>query len=164
ESTGGWQRRAEIVLQCDPDPSREGCAVGGVLLTSAPSPIVKVPGTTGAPLSFAVTDVFPAAPPERVGAVVRFSSVAEAAAAIRAGDRDDCLDDRAAVVIAVGDRRSAERTTTVDVSLTLGVDEAVDGLKYRGGLLKTGAPFTLTTDRYVVTGTVLRVRRDEGRQ
>src|SRR5262249_56778880 len=28
ESTGGWQRRAEIVLQCDPDPSREGCAVG----------------------------------------------------------------------------------------------------------------------------------------
>jgi len=43
------------------------------------------------------------------------------------------------------------------VTLRLGVDAAGDGWRYRGRTIKAGAPFTLTTERYVVAGTVLEI-------
>ncbi len=51
----------------------------------------------------------------------------------------------------------------LDVTLRMGVDRSQGGLRYRGQMLKAGAPFTLTTERYVLTGTVLSVgARREG--
>ena len=40
----------------------------------------------------------------------------------------------------------------------MGVDQSPAGSRYRGQVLKAGAPFTLTTERYVLTGIVLERR------
>jgi hypothetical protein len=163
EPSGLWQRPAEILLQCDPDPNDEGCAVGGVALGAGPLPIVKVTGGAGAVLSFALSEVFPTAAPASVTGVVRFSSEPELLNAVRVGDRDDCLDDRAAVVVAVGGRRGGAGAKDLDVTLRVGVDEGPDGWRYRGRAFKAGAPFALATERYVLQGTVLSVgSRDAG--
>ena len=45
----------------------------------------------------------------------------------------------------------------LDVTLRLGVDAVGDGWRYRGRVIKAGAPFTLTTERYVAEGVVLDV-------
>jgi hypothetical protein len=161
QADGRWQRPLAIVLQCDPDPSDEGCAVGGIALSSKPGQTLKLPGLSGADLSFAVSELFPSAAPTTVRARVRFSMAPELTSLVHAGDRDDCLDDRAAIVDDVGGRRAGG--TELDVAMHLGADQSPEGLRYRGQLLRAGAPFTLTTDRYVVTGTVLTVgARAEG--
>ena len=89
--------------------------------------------------------------------MVRLSSAPELVDAIRAGDRDDSLDDRAATIVAVGRRRANGGVAEIDVTMRLGMDGSPDGWRYRGRLMKAGAPFTLTTDRYVVEGLVLSV-------
>jgi hypothetical protein len=162
EPTGLWQRRAEILLQCDPDPNEEGCAVGGGALGAGALPIVKVTGG-GALLSFALSEVFPTAAPASVTGVVRLSSEPELLKAVRVGDRDDCLDDRAAVVVSLNGPHAGAGAKNLDVTLRLGVDEGPDGWRYRGRAFKAGAPFALATERYVLQGTVLKVgSRDEG--
>jgi hypothetical protein len=148
------------MLQCDADPNAEGCAVGGAPLTSRPLPIVKLVGGSGAVLTFALTETFPDAKPSHATAVLRFAAPPEVLNQIQVGDRDDTLDDRAAEVIAVGSRRSGSAATEVDVTLRLGADEDLDGTRYRGRVLKAGAPLTMTTERYVLAGTVLRVNRE----
>jgi hypothetical protein len=153
----GWQRAAEILLQCDPDPRDEGCAVGGVPMTRPPLPTIRLTGPSGSSLSFAVKELFPATPPVARRVVVRLASAPELLNMVRAGDRDDCLDDRAAVVVSVGGRRGAGGVSEVDVTLRLGVDGSPEGWRYRGRVMKTGAPFTLTTERYVLEGIVLSV-------
>lgn len=150
-----WQRRAEILLQCDPDPNEEGCAVLGVLLASTPQPTLKLAGPSDSRLSFAVHEVFAAAPATMVESRIRVVAVPELLDLIRAGDRDDCLDERAATVVRVGSRRAVAGATEMDVTLRLGVDQSAEGPRYRGRLFKAGAPFTLSTERYVVAGTVL---------
>jgi hypothetical protein len=157
---GRWQRPAEILLQCDPDPSQEGCAVGGVSLASRPLPIVKVVGPSGAELAFALTDVFPTAAPAFAAARVSFTSAPEVLDLIKVGDRDDLLDDRAATVTGIHNRRG--QSAEAGVTLRLGVDQSPEGWRYRGRILKAGAPFTLTTERYVLEGTVLSVSDDPG--
>jgi hypothetical protein len=157
EPDGRWQRAAEILLQCDPDPNQEGCAVGGVLMTSRPLSIVKVVGPSGSELAFALTDVFPAAAPALTTAEVMFASAPELLNLIQVGDRDDLLDDRAATVTGVHSRRGGAGAPEVGVTLRLGVDQLAEGWRYRGRILKAGAPFTLTTERYTFDGTVLNV-------
>jgi hypothetical protein len=153
----GWQRAAEILLQCDPDPRDEGCAVGGVSMTSTPLPIIRLTGPSGSSLAFAVRELFPATPSVARRVVVRLASAPELLNLVRAGDRDDCLDDRAAAVVSVGGRRGAGGVSEIDVTLRLGVDGSPEGWRYRGRVMKTGAPFTLTTERYVFEGIVLSV-------
>jgi hypothetical protein len=155
EGEGRWQRAAEILMSCDPDPNEEGCAVGGVATTVTPPPIIRLSGPTGASVSFALREVLPAAAPARVNAHVRVSAEPEVLDLVRTGDRDDCLDDRAATVLAV--RRPRAGAMELDVTLRLGVDPSPDGPRYRGRAIKAGAPFTLTTDLYVLKGTLLQV-------
>ena len=67
----------------------------------------------------------------------------------------------AATVIGIGKRPAS--TMELDVTLRLCVDPAPEGSRYRGRAIKAGAPFTLTTERYVLKGTVLNVSdRPEG--
>ncbi len=151
----GWQRAAEILLQCDPDPQGEGCAVGGVSMIARPLPTLRVTGPSASPLFFSTRETFPAMPPEVRTAVVRLTSAPELLQQVRDGDRDDCMDERAATVVAVGTRRAAAGRADVDVTLRLGVDQSPGGWRYRGRVVKAGTPFTLGTERYVVEGIVL---------
>jgi hypothetical protein len=160
EPDGRWQRPAEIMMQCDPDPNEEGCAVGGVPMTATPLPIVKLTGPSGTLVSFAVSEVLPSAAPVVVNARVRVAAAPEVLALVRAGDRDDCLDDRAATVIEIGSRRPS--VTELDVTVRLGIDQSPAGMRYRGRVIKAGTLFTLTTERYALKGAVLSV--DTGRE
>jgi len=158
EAGGLWMRPVEIMLQCDPDPNAEGCAVGGVPLSVRPLPTVKLVGAAGAAVAFALTDVFPAAKPSMMTATTRIAAPSEVLGQIKVGDRDALLDDRAAVVVAVGGRRGGG-APDVDVTLRLGCDDDVDGCRYRGRVVKAGAVLPLTTDSYAVEGTVLSAAR-----
>jgi hypothetical protein len=151
EAGGRWQRPAEIVMQCDADANDEGCFVGGVAVAARPLPTVKLTGPSGAQLSFELIEVLPAEAPVAASARVRVSAAPEVLKMVHAGDRDDSLDPRAALVVATRQTSATE----LDVTLRLGIDASSGGWAYRGQAIKAGAPFTLTTDRYVVRGTVL---------
>jgi hypothetical protein len=161
QNDGSWQRPLEIVLQCDPDPNDEGCAVGGIGLNAPLPRVLRLPGPSGSDLAFALKEVFPVAAPEPVRTHVLLGGASEILALVRVGDRDDCLDDRAAIVEGVANRRAGGGE--LEVTLRMGADRSPEGLRYRGQVLKAGTPFTLTTERYVSSGTVLSVgaRRDE---
>jgi hypothetical protein len=78
-------------------------------------------------------------------------------ALVHAGDRDECLDDRAATVLAAGARRPGAGGGERDVTFRLGLDESAQGWRYRGRVFKAGVTFPFTTDRYMLEGTVLSV-------
>jgi len=149
---GLWQRRVEVLLRCDPDPDDQGCAVGGFPLRGPTLPTIRIAGPAGASLLFVPTEVLPDAPAVAATVKVRFASAPEVVRAVRAGDRDECLDDRAAVVASVDRGRGA---ADVDATLRLGVDRSPDGWTYRGRLLKIGARIPFTTDTYVLDATLL---------
>jgi hypothetical protein len=147
---GVFERAAALVVACDPlEQTDSACTFGGVY----PSGNVQIviPGAVQ-PMTFVVEELLPASPAAIVEATVRVTGGPETVL-ITPGDRDTLLDDRAATVAGLGSRQAG----SVDVRLRLGVDRAHDGWRYRGRLLKPGAPFSLTTDRYVVSGTVLSV-------
>ena len=159
EGAGGqWQRASEILMQCDPDPNDEGCAVGGVAVAAVPPPVVKLLSSSGTLMSFALAEILPATAPVVVNTRIRLTAAPEVLKMVAAGDRDDTLDDRAAVVV---DTRRAG-ASELDVTLRLGVDPAAGGWCYRGRTIRAGAPFTLTTERYVLAGTVLQVATGGG--
>ncbi|PYR13379.1 MAG: hypothetical protein DMG00_07020, partial [Acidobacteria bacterium] len=153
DANGRWQRDAEMRVQCDPDPAGEGCVVGGFLLNAPRPPTLWLAVPSGEVVSFAVNELLPNTPPQFVTARVRLASAPEPLALVRVGDRDDILDERAATVIAVGSRHA----TDVDVTIRAGLDQSRDGRVYRGRAFKAGAPFRLSTDRYVLEGVVLEV-------
>jgi hypothetical protein len=158
----GWQRAAEVLLQCDPDPQGDGCAVGGAPMSARPLPTLRVPGPSGSPLFFSTKETFPATQPATRTAVVRLTSAPELLQQIRVGDRDDCIDERAATVVGVGSRRAASGPSDLDITLRLGVDHSPEGWRYRGRVMKAGAPFTLATERYVIAGIVLSLSDARG--
>jgi hypothetical protein len=88
---------------------------------------------------------------------VRFASAHEVLNGIREGDRDALLDERAATVTAVRGRRADTSGAALEAVVQLGVDPSPEGWRYRGRVVKAGAPFTLTTERYIVEGIVLRL-------
>jgi hypothetical protein len=142
-SGGGLEREAVIDLRCDPAwDYANACNLAGRPLTGA-SPITVF--LTG-PLKFEIFEVFPISPPRRARIEVELANPPDVP---KPGDRDHFLDARAAVVIAAS--RHAVGTT---VTLELGVDDSREGWRYRSGLIRPGAPFTLATDRYVVSGVV----------
>ena len=53
--------------------------------------------------------------------------------------------------------RAGDSTPARVATLRLGADPSRDGWRYRGRLVKPGAPIALTTDRYVVNGSVLGI-------
>jgi hypothetical protein len=152
---GRWERQVVMVLQCDLDPNGGDCAVGGTTLAATASPVVRVVGPSSTVLSLAIDELFPVDAPHPGVARIRFTDAAEMLSLIRPGDRDACLDDRAATVTAIERRRSEQGLASLDVMVKLGADASRDGWRYRGRGVSPGAPFTLTTDRYVLTGSVI---------
>ena len=150
-----WRRSAVVVLRCDPDPDDEPCTVGGRLLTSSPAPVLTLAGPAATPVSFRVDEVLPLSAPTWAIARVRMTGAAEWLDLMKVGDRETFLDERAATVVDVRDRRAANGVSTLDVVLRLGVDEGAEGWRYRGRGVLAGAPFSFTTDRYVASGVVL---------
>lgn len=162
EPAGGWERRAEILLQCDAEPNEEGCVVSGLSMASNPLPVVRLNGPSGTPLSFALTETFPTAAPARATATARFTSAQELVTLVRVGDRDDTLDERAATVAYVTSRPAGTGAAVIDLTLRVGVDSSPEGWRYRGRLFKPGTPFRLTTERYMLEGIVVTVGNPEG--
>lgn len=148
-----FERAAALVLGCDPaEPPDSGCTIGGVY--PAANAQLRVAGTPE-PMTFIVDELLPAAPSEMLDVYVRVSGGPETGL-MRIGDRDTLLDDRAAVVTALGSRQTGS-TGGLDVRVRLGLDRAHDGWRYRGRLVKPGAAFSLTTEFYVVSGTIASV-------
>lgn len=156
---GRFERPVVMVVQCDLDPQSEGCAVGGTPLAT-PSPVIRLVGPASIALSLAIDELLPVEPPRRAVARIRFAAADEMLDLIRSGDRDDCLDERAAIVSAVERRRSDNGAGVRDATVTLGADDSRDGWRYRGRSVSPGATFTLTTDRYVASGSVIALTID----
>ena len=144
-----------MVLQCDLDPHDDDCAVGGTTLASIPAPVIRLAGPGSVVLSLAVDELLPVEPPHVATARIHLAGAAEVLNLIRVGDRDASLDERAATITAVDPRRS-------DLTVHLGLDDSRDGWRYRGRTIAPGAPFTLTTDRYVLSGSVITLAIDSG--
>jgi hypothetical protein len=142
---GLFEREAVLALRCDATTEASSCAVGGRPLVSAGPLVVALEGG----VMFEIAEVLPDAAPLRARAHVRFR---DPPAAIKAGDRDGLLDERAASVTAV-ERRGSDVVATID----LGVDDARDGWRYRGRPVKPGAPFELATRGYIASGSVVDV-------
>jgi hypothetical protein len=150
---GRVERPAVVEMPCDPAPagsetSTDPCTVGGQSLTSDQAVIVTVASAQGS-IPLLVEDVLPAGDAQRASARVLFTGGDEIAA-IRAGDRDAFLDNRAAVVTAVSARERGSMMATLD----LGVDASREGWRYRGQLVVPGSTLTLTTSSYVAAGRV----------
>jgi len=160
EPPGVWRRPARVALQCDVDPNAVACTIAGSPLASLPLATVKLVDGSGRLLTFRPTDVFPDTPPVFVTAATRFAGPAEVLNQISIDDRDVLLDERAAAVVAIGNRQTAGGAAYMDVRLRLGADERPEGLQYRGRPLKAGARFRLATERYALEGTLLRVQPD----
>ena len=67
---------------------------------------------------------------------VRFAAAPELLSMMKAEDRDDCLDERAATVVEIGSRRAGG--AELDLTLRLGVDGSPDGWRYRDRAMKAG--------------------------
>ena len=145
---GLFERTATLVLACDPtDQPDTTCTVGGAFPTQNTQ--LRVAGAAD-PMTFIVDELLPAAPAQPLDVTVRLSGGPELGL-IKVGDRDSLLDDRAAVVTALGARQGS----AVDVTLRVGADRARDGWRYRGRLMKAGAPFSMSTEQYIAGGTVV---------
>jgi len=149
DSGGSVERAASVLVECDSTPQPGGCGLAGIAVV--PANAIRLAGPAD-PITFVVDEVLPGAAAQPLDVVVQFGGGPEAAL-IAAADRDQFVDDRAAVVTSV----SRQPGRAVDVHLRLGADRGRDGWQYRGRTLKVGAPFLLTTAKYVANGTVASV-------
>lgn len=143
---GQFEREAVLNVRCDPPPSNSPCSIGGLAIANPPPVVVQIGGR----FTFEALDVLPAASPTRTRVVVRLAG-GPWTSLVQVGDRDGFLDERAAVITAVGARDANSVTVTMDV----GTDDSRDGPLYRNHLVKPGAPFTLSTERYEAAGVVV---------
>ena len=132
-------RSAVIDLQCDALQVDSPCTIedGG-----ASPVIISLPGPKRF-INFAIDELLPATPPAK--ATIRVRLAPGSPAPVRPGDRDDLLDERAAIVSAVN---------AGVVTLDAGVDQGHGGWQYRGQRLIPGAPFEFSTDRYQANGVI----------
>ena len=156
---GAWQRSAALRVGCQPDPDATGCHVGSTTLGDKTAPVLNVPGSSP-PLRLLIGEVVPDTSPRAAVAHVRASGQRQLLDAIRAGDRDirgGPFDNRAASVTSV----KASGPDAADLVVRLGLDRVEDGWRYRADRVEPGDPFSLVTDRYGLTGTVVSVVLDE---
>jgi hypothetical protein len=139
---GKVERAAEILVRCD-RTSSAGCTIGGKALNEIPIS-VSLPG-----LLFEIDEI---APPDEPRPAVATVQLAAPIAGIRTGDRDAVVSTSAAEVTAIAGNR---------LTLKLGVHESREGWRYRGRLLSPGAPLTLRTGSYTLTGTVTSVQMSQ---
>ncbi len=144
---GRVERRVVILLHCDAEGAdfRTGqvpCTVGGQPVLGAVPMSVVMPGPNA--ISFSIEELYPVAEPRRARVRVTLDAGVDAVG-VKAGDRDTVLDGRAAVVSSVQGR---------SVTIDLGLDDSRDGWRYRGHVVKPGAPFSFATDRYEASGRI----------
>lgn len=143
--SGKQARRALLTLECGAGLPSNPCALGDRLENRTPPVNIGLPGPTRY-FSFALDEILPEAPPAR--AVLRVRMTPGQPAVVHAGDRDDLLDERAAVVSSVnGDM----------VTLDAGIDKSLGGWQYRSQRLIPGRPFVFATERYQASGTLQSV-------
>jgi hypothetical protein len=145
---GQVEREAVLNVRCDPPPSNSPCSIGGLAIANPPPVVVNI----GNRFTFEILDILPTGAPKKTRAIVRLSGGA-ALSMIKTGDRDGFLDERAAVVTSVG----ARDANSVIVALELGTDDSRDGPIYRSRVVKPGAAFALSTERYDVTGVITAI-------
>lgn len=151
---GRVERRAVVNLRCDPQGAdfrtgQEPCTIGGQAVLGTTLVTVSLPGPA-VTIGFAIEEIFPTAPPAR--ARIRVVIDGPEVSNIKAGDRDELLDGRAAIVSSI-----QGRTVTLD----LGVDDSREGWRYRGHLVKAGAALAMATARYETSGRVESVTVSE---
>lgn len=134
------ERQAELIINCD-WPSVFPCAIGGQGLSQPPPITVILPGG----YTFQIEEIGPPSPP--AAAAIRME-LAALPNAMRAGDRDDLVSERAARITSISGRT---------VTLAAGVDQSREGWRYRGQLLAPGSILTVATPGYVASGRVIDV-------
>jgi hypothetical protein len=144
---GQVEREAVLKIRCDSAIADNPCAVGA---RSAGYAAVSLTfsGPT-APIRFMVREVLPDAAPQRARIQVRLGG-GPYLSSLKVGDRDAFLDERTAVITAIGSRGP----DAVAVTLDLGLDDSREGWRYRNQRVKPGAPFVLATDRYEAVGRI----------
>jgi len=153
---GSWRRSVSLRLHCEPDPDASLCRTGATTLGDPSLSVLTVPGSAP-PLRVLVSEVVPDAEPQPAVARIRVTGQRELADLVRPGDRDirgSPLDDRTAVVTSV--RRDAA-PDGFEVAMRLGLDRASDGWRYKAVSMEPGSPFSLVTDRYSLSGSVVSV-------
>jgi hypothetical protein len=138
---GLLEREAVLTIRCDPAIDNP-CTMGERTEHLQPPVRLSLPGPSRV-LQFDVHELLAPGAPRLATVHIRLPPEAPASA-IRVGDRDRLLDERAAVVTAIG------RT----VELKLGLDNSREGWRYRSQLVKAGSAFVFETDRYQASGTV----------
>ncbi len=140
---GLLERDAVLTLRCDPSFEDNPCAMNDEPEAALSPVMLSLPGPTRY-FGFALQEIFPDVAPRKARVQVRLGPDAPRAL-MRAGDRDDCLDERAAVIIAIGAGR---------VTLEMGLDDSREGWSYRSRLVKPGTMFVLSTEQYQAAGQV----------
>lgn len=140
--SGTLARKAILTLECNDELVQNPCAYGNRPENRTPPVAINLPWNGGA-INFAIEEVMPASSPSK--ATLRVIATGGSAGLARAGDRDDLLDERAAVVSSVNGNI---------VTLDAGIDRTPGGWQYRGQRLVPGAEFVFTTDRYQIAGTL----------
>ena len=144
----GLQERAAVVLlRCDPALPDNPCTLGDRLEYQRPPVVLSLPGPTRY-FGFALHELLPTAAPRRARVTVRVPGET-LAQLVRTGDRDQFLDERAAIVTGAG-----RMAGSVSVTLEMGLDAAREGLRYRSQPIAPGAAFEMTTPAYQLRGTV----------
>lgn len=143
------EREAVLRLRCDSTRADSPCAVGARLAAEGSNGTTLVFAGPTAPFQFAMTEALPIDAPRRGRVQVRLSGGPHLSS-LKVGDRDAFLDERAAVITAIGSR-SAESVT---VTLELGLDDSREGWRYRSQPIKPGGAFVFATDRYETSGRV----------
>jgi hypothetical protein len=157
---GSWQRWVSMRLHCEPDPDASLCRTGTTTIGDPALSVLTVPGSAP-PLRVLVSEVIPDAEAQPALARIRVTGQRELADVVRPGDRDirsNPLDDRTAAVTAV--RRDAA-PDGFEVSVRLGLDRASDGWRYKAISMEPGSAFSLVTDRYSLSGSVVNVLLDQ---
>lgn len=142
---GRVEREAVLTLRCDPARDDNPCTMGERPENLRSPVVLSLPGPVRY-FHFAVQELLPPTPARqaRVRMIVPAGAVA---ALVRTGDRDAFLDERAAVVTAIG--READGMA---VTLSLKLDDSREGWRYRRQPVTPGAALTLNTGRYELAG------------
>jgi hypothetical protein len=141
-AAGTHARAAVLALECDTVQGETPCSLGE-RIENRTAPVTLSLPAPGRAFIFAIDELLPSTPPARATIQVRLAPGAPAA--VRQGDRDNLIDERAAVVSSAGGDL---------ITLEAGVDRDHAGWRYRGQRLVPGARFVWSTDRYEAAGTV----------
>lgn len=171
------QRAGVVAVRCQLMGQLSECRVGGTLLDAGN--VLPMPGSAGA-IRMLIEEVQPDSEPAKSELRVRFIGYGSVINLLKPGDSDReqwALDGRGATIVSLGDRRSlsgavvvglmqqggrvssevqaTDQLVSVDAVLTIGLDRARTGWRYRTDAIRAGGPLTFMTPAYVVHGVVL---------